>query len=155
MVKYIYTGYSKCGTTTMAEVFRILGFKVCDFQETHLDCGDAWLRFFKDDSLDSEGRIRILREALKNFDVCMDTPCFLYWREILEAFPEAKCVHFERYEDAWTKSIQNQIVANRSFFSWHLPDWVNWVLFKTGLAAPHWDVLMQVRYTVGHFGFKP
>ena len=118
----------------MAEIFRILDFKVCDFQETHLDCGEAWLQFFENATLSKQERIEVIKDALKNFDVCMDTPCFLYWKEILEAFPGAKCIHFERNEDDWIKSIQNQILANASFFSWHLPDWVNWILFKTGMT---------------------
>ena len=36
-LKYIYAGYSKCGTKTMAEVFRTLDFVVHDFEETVVD----------------------------------------------------------------------------------------------------------------------
>ena len=34
MVKFIYAGYAKCGTKTMAAAFRELGFNNYDFEET-------------------------------------------------------------------------------------------------------------------------
>ena len=33
MVKYIYAGFSKCGTKTMAAAFRNMGYSVYDFDE--------------------------------------------------------------------------------------------------------------------------
>ena len=45
-LKYIYAGFSKCGTKTMAKVFRTLGFKVYDFEETILFLGQQFVDFF-------------------------------------------------------------------------------------------------------------
>ena len=55
----------------MAEVFRILGFKVCDFEESMLDCGQMWAEYYNENTSE-ERRIECLREGLKDFDVCMD-----------------------------------------------------------------------------------
>ena len=53
-LKYIYAGYSKCATKTMAEAFRVLGFIVHDFEETILDDMDLWLKFYDEETSDSE-----------------------------------------------------------------------------------------------------
>ena len=37
-LKYIYAGYSKCGTKTVAELFKKLGFRVHDFKESLVKC---------------------------------------------------------------------------------------------------------------------
>jgi len=63
-LQYIYTGYSKCGTKTMAEVFRVLGFKVCDFEETMLDLTTDWIEFI-DGRKTHEERIELLRDDVK------------------------------------------------------------------------------------------
>ena len=47
-LKYIYAGYSKCGTKTMAEVFRTLDFVVHDYEETVVDDFDYWVEFYKE-----------------------------------------------------------------------------------------------------------
>ena len=59
----------------MAEVFRLLDFKVCDWEETMLDCADLWLEFYKGEKSHVE-RINILREMLEDFDACMGAPCY-------------------------------------------------------------------------------
>jgi len=96
----------KCGTKTMAEAFRILGYKVCDFHETGLDCGDAWLDFFNPEN-DAEAKKTILFDMLKDYDIVFDRPAFMYWKELLEVYPEAKCIFFERDEQEWYESYKN------------------------------------------------
>ena len=96
----------KCGTKTMAEAFRILGFKVCDFHETGLDCGEKWLEFF-DNKNDADAKKKILYDMLKDYDIVFDRPAYMYWKEIMEVFPEAKCIFYEREEDDWYKSYKN------------------------------------------------
>ena len=75
-LKYIYAGYMKCGTKTMAEAFRILGYKVCDFHETGLDCGEQWLQFFNNKN-DTVAKKAILYEMLKDYDIVFDRPAYL------------------------------------------------------------------------------
>ena len=106
----------------MAEAFRILGFKVCDFQETFLDSGEAWVRYFSEDISDAQ-KTECIREALSNFDICLDSPCYILWKEIMQAFPNAKCIHYERPEDEWLESMLRQLKKNRSVGIGNLPDW--------------------------------
>merc|ERR1712226_448379 len=107
-LKYIYAGYSKCGTKTIAEVFRILGFVVHDFEETVVDDLDYWLKFYNENTT-TEERKQILYEMYKNVDVVTDAPAFYFWKELMEVFPEAKCIFHEREEKVWFKSFQNQM----------------------------------------------
>ncbi len=39
--------------------------------------------------------MNILREILEPFEVVADEPCCLYWREIMDAFPEARVIIFK------------------------------------------------------------
>jgi len=121
-MKYIYAGYSKCGTKTMAEVFRILGFKVLDSEETLMDCHAVW-NFFKSDKTPEEKR-RHLQETVGEFDVCMDVPYYFIWKEMLEAFPDAKVIFWEREIDAWYISFLNQIAAGHKGFIGYNPEWL-------------------------------
>ena len=66
-------------------------------------------------------------------DVVTDAPPFYFWKELMEIFPEAKCIFFERDEAAWFKSFQNQMdkICERK----KLPDKLNqallWIISPT------------------------
>ena len=87
-----------------------VGFEVCDFEETILDCSKYW-REFNDGRTSHERRIECLREAFQNFDVCMDAPCYIYWQELMQAFPEAKCIFYNQLV-----KIKKRQVPLRIFF---------------------------------------
>ena len=97
-LKYIYAGYSKCGTKTIAKVFRTLGFNVFDYEENTVYLLQEWIAYF-DPKKTKEERIAMLRVMLKDVDVITDQPGFLLWAELMEAFPEAKCIFWERRLD--------------------------------------------------------
>jgi len=130
-LQYIYVGFSKCGTKTFAEVFRTLGFKVCDFEESMLDCGEMWTEYYNNNTTEAR-RIECLKEGFQNFDICLDAPCYLNWKELMIAFPEAKCIFYERPEEQWLKSMLNQLDKNRSVGIGKLPDWCLNFLGYTG-----------------------
>ena len=126
-LKYIYAGYSKCATKTMAEAFRVLGFIVHDFEETILDDMDLWLKFYDEETSDSE-RKQILYDMYKNVDVVTDAPAFFFWKELMEIFPDAKCIFFEREEESWFESYRNQmekICARKN-----LPDPLHYLMLR-------------------------
>ena len=62
-LKYIYAGYSKCGTKTMAKVFKTLGFKVFDYEENCVYLHNEWAAYF-DPKKSKEERIAMLRSKL-------------------------------------------------------------------------------------------
>merc|ERR1712127_521174 len=109
MGQYIYVGFSKCGTKTFAEVFRTLGFKVCDFEESMLDCGEMWNEYYNNNTTEAR-RIECLKEGFQNFDICLDAPCYLNWKELMI----------------------NQLDQNRNVGIGKLPDWCLNFLGYTG-----------------------
>ena len=150
-LKYIYAGYSKCGTKTMAEVFRILGFVVHDFEETILDDMDFWIKFY-DEKTSSEERKNIFYEMYKNVDVVTDAPAFFFWKELMEVFPEAKCIFYEREEKSWFKSFQNQMdkICERK----NLPDPLNNLVLKIVSPTMYKYTKCFSEHLIGHFASR-
>ena len=64
-LKYIYAGYAKTGTKSMAEAFRILGYTVHDAEENLTINLDAWIKFMSP-KYTKEEKIDILREMYKD-----------------------------------------------------------------------------------------
>lgn len=110
-LKFIYCGYSKCGTKTIAEAFRLLDLTVYDFEESILYCSVQWLEFLRPETTRSE-KVQILRSMFKNVDAVTDTPAYIFWELLLEAFPNAKCIFWEREEEQWLKSFMRQMDVN-------------------------------------------
>ena len=54
----------------------------------------------------------------------MDFPHFFLWREILDAFPGAKVIFWERDIDSWYQSFLNQFLMNHEKFNNGLPEWL-------------------------------
>lgn len=125
--KYVYAGYSKCGTKSIAEAFRILGYTVHDWEESVVDCGETWLKFHQHKTGQTrEEKLDILREGLKDFDVFTDMPGHFFWKEILDAFPECKVIFYERPEDEWYASWVKQV---QSMYKLPMPnDWIRNVI---------------------------
>jgi len=121
--KYVYAGYSKCGTKSIAEAFRILGYKVHDYQEAVVDCGETWVKFHQHiNGQTREEKLDILREGLKDFDVFTDLPSHFFWKEIIDAFPDCKVIFYERPEDEWYVSWVKQV---QSMYKLPMPsDWI-------------------------------
>ena len=140
-LQYIYTGYSKCGTKTMAEVFRVLGFKVCDFEETMLDLTTDWIEFI-DGRKTHEERIELLKQMFQDFDACMGAPCYVYWQELMAAFPDAKCIFYQREEHSWAKSCVTQLEKPFKSYPGKLPDWIHTILYSRFYIT--WPVLKAV-----------
>ncbi len=84
-MKVIYAGFSKCGTKTIAEALRLLDYEVYDFLENFEFLGDRWMKIFEE-GCTSE----MLYEMYKDVDAVTDMPCFFFWDELLQAFPDAK-----------------------------------------------------------------
>merc|ERR1711981_1385655 len=99
-VKYIYAGYSKCGTKSM-------GYVVYDFEETFLYTYDHWEKFF--DAKTIKEQKEVLYDMLKDVDVVLDVPYYCFWKELMDVFPDAKCIFWERDEDSWIKSWFKQM----------------------------------------------
>lgn len=125
-MKYVYAGYSKTGTKSVARAFKQLGFRVVDFEETMLFHADQWIELLTP-TTPRKRQYQLLRDMYKDFDVVCDAPAYFFWKEILEVFPEAKCVFYQRKdENTWCVSMKKQY-DEMSILS-PLPDSIMWAL---------------------------
>lgn len=83
-MKAIYIGLTKTGTKTMRSVFARLGFKFVGAEEHVNQYRKQFLKL-----LDEEITPEFLREMYKGVDAIVE-PAFLYWEELLTAFPDVK-----------------------------------------------------------------
>lgn len=103
-MKVIYCGLQKTGTKTMHEVLETLGMKCYDVMENYEFLSDEWFRMMSEG-----GTVDDLRKMFEGVDAVMDIPCAFFWKELSEAFPEAKVIFGARdSEDQWWRSMKNQ-----------------------------------------------
>jgi len=111
-MKVVYAGFSKCGTKTMREAFRILGLEVYDGVENYLFLGNEWNRIFE-----VGGTKEDFYRMFKDVDAVTDIPSYFFWEEIAEAFPDCKLVFKQREStEVWWRSMKAQIRAYDVFF---------------------------------------
>ena len=90
-MKVIFAGFSKTGTKTMADAFRVLGYTCYDSMEHYAYTGDDWLKIYE-----KGGSVDDFRRMFDGVDAVTDVPAAHFWEELHEAFPEAKvrfCCH--------------------------------------------------------------
>ena len=107
-LKYIYAGYSKCGTKTIAAAFRKLGFNVVDYEETMLDYRLRWNDYLHPGTTPAE-KSKIVQKMYESVDIVFDVPHYFLWKELMDAFPDAKCIFWAREEDSWWNSFHKQL----------------------------------------------
>lgn len=130
-LKYIYTGYCKTGTKTIQEAFKILGYKVYDWEENAMYCADAWIQVFSK-TTSSQEKEKLISEMYKDVDVVVEGPNIFYWREILKIFPDCKVIHYQRDEDDWWNSFSKQLNMYNEFN----PGVPNWFIYITLIFIP-------------------
>ena len=112
-MKYIFAGYCKTGTKSIGLAFKSLGYRVYDYEETMIFHCDEWLEILNPNT--PTRRInQLLYQMYKDIDVVCDAPAFLFWEQILQVFPEAKAIFYERDIEKWYPSWvkQNQSLAS-------------------------------------------
>lgn len=109
-LKYIYAGYSKCGTKTIAAAFRKLGFNVVDYEETMLDYRLRWNDYLHPGTTPAE-KSKIVQKMYESVDIVFDVPHYFLWKELMDAFPDAKCIFWAREEDSWWNSFHKQLLS--------------------------------------------
>lgn len=114
-MKFICASYSKTGTKTLASALRLLGLSVHDLPEHISVNGDYWWRILKADDSDIVAKSpEIFKLMYHNIDAVTDSPAFMFWEQILEAFPDAKVILVERDEDKWLASLQKHLKRERT-----------------------------------------
>nr|XP_026694589.1 uncharacterized protein LOC101242321 isoform X2 [Ciona intestinalis] len=103
-MKVIYAGYAKTGTKTMAAVFNEFGYKTYDWLENSWYLGKDWRKILKEG-----GTVADFRRMYEGMDAVVDAPCYTFWEEILEAYPESKIIFSIRDEDDWVRSLKQTL----------------------------------------------
>lgn len=85
-MKVIVIGFSKTGTKSIHAALKKLGYKVYDYEHNFYYLRKEWIKI-----MTSQGGTREdFYNMYKDVDVTMDVPACVFWKEILEAFPDAK-----------------------------------------------------------------
>ena len=106
-MKVICAGMSKTGTKSLAKALRFLGLTVFDVEEQIMTHYDAWRAVFL------EGQAPDFAKMYSEVDAVTDGPSFCFYKEILQAFPEAKVVlNVRENENVWAESFMAE--PNRS-----------------------------------------
>lgn len=109
-------GAPRTGTLTMREAYEILGYaNPYHYASIFENCKDSdmWI-----DALDAKFRPGSGKKAFgkAEFDKLLghsgaitDVPAIIFWRELMEAYPEAKIVLVSRDEEKWLKSMKGLV----------------------------------------------
>lgn len=103
-LQIIGAGLPRTGTLSQKVALELLGFGPCYHMDEVL-ANTALVASWTDAF---EGRVD-WNEMLAGFGASVDWPGSFYWRELLEAYPDAKVLLSVRDGDAWAKSIKTTI----------------------------------------------
>ena len=132
----------------MKHVLQILGYKVYDFPEFCLKTGKQWGDWHQEP--DEHKKTKILQKMYKNVDAVVDMPNYSFWEELMVAFPDAKCIFYERPEDEWMVSFEKQMNSLKDIQ--FIPDKLQmlimyWILFCEG----RFEKQRLIFYSTGSF----
>src|SRR5262249_4216448 len=118
-MKIIGAGLMRTGTMTMQVALERLGYHCYHMREVPQEPGhlNAWHKLVT-------GQAPIDWHTLfHKFDATVDTPACLYYKELLEAFPDAKVVLTVRDPDRWYESLTTLHRSHNSarLVAWGIP----------------------------------
>ncbi|CAK8677575.1 unnamed protein product [Clavelina lepadiformis] len=144
-MKVIVAGYAKTGTKSMVVALSELGYNVYDYLDHFWYHGDKWAKILSS----SGGSIEDFKEMYQSVDAVIDGPPYLFWEEILQAFPDAKVILTTRNEDDWHKSYCRHYKTMKGNFTYTLMQilsptgwkyfkhYNNTVIYRFGLGMRH------------------
>lgn len=108
-LKVIGAGFGRTGTLSMKAALERLGFNKCHHMievlmpddPTQLDYWDAI----------GQGERPGWDDIFDGYEACVDFPSSVYWKELSEAYPDAKVVLTVRDFESWYKSAASTIFA--------------------------------------------
>lgn len=93
--KVFVIGFHKTGTTSLETALEHLGYRVYG--------GDRNLMKFK--NKDRKELLQYIKKLLLNYDAVQDMPWPLFYRELVELYPDAKYILSLRETEAWIDSV--------------------------------------------------
>ncbi|KAK3727958.1 hypothetical protein QZH41_004903 [Actinostola sp. cb2023] len=99
-MKVICAGLLKTGTKSLASALRVLGYTVHDNEEQLVNHLDEYLQAFDGKQMPD------FAAMYADVDAVIASPACFFWKEILDAFPDAKVVLMVRdSEKVWLESL--------------------------------------------------
>src|SRR5262245_29709336 len=133
-MKILGVGLSKTATTSLHRALGILGFRSLHYDDHRLN-----------DILDGSNNHPDFRRY-DDIDAVLDIPSAYFFEELMQAYPECKCILTVRDADQWWKSIERHFnqkspVSSREHnpVKWHIRNY----LFGSSVAH---EFLFRKRY---------
>ena len=100
-MQVIGAGMSRTGTMSTRAALELLGYPCYHMTETARAPGhlDAWNAFLSGNSAMNWANL------LVDYEATVDTPCCLYYQDLVQAFPSAKVLLTLREPEAWYESL--------------------------------------------------
>lgn len=133
-MQVIGSGFGRTGTLSMKRALEELGFGPCYHMEEVLRSPARvaqWHTYATGGGAD-------WHEVFSGFGSAVDFPASVVYRELMEAFPDAKVVHTVRDSDRWYASTHETIYQARSL----TPRWLRWLVPVVGRSSRMIDLLV-------------
>lgn len=107
MLNVIGAGFGRTGTTSLKVALEHLGFGPCFHMYELLakpELMDDWIRL-------ADGETVPWDQVFAGYSSTVDWPGTSYWRELVDAHPEAKVILTDRDADRWYESTYNTIYS--------------------------------------------
>jgi hypothetical protein len=110
-IRVIGAGFGRTGTLSLKFALEKLGFDKCyHMMEVHLH--PSHNRIWRDTA---EGKMPDWQALFEGYQASVDWPSCNFWREQLQAFPDAKVILSRRDPQRWYQSVMNTIwLASKS-----------------------------------------
>ncbi|WFP61575.1 MULTISPECIES: sulfotransferase family protein [unclassified Mesorhizobium] len=105
-IRVIGTGFGRTGTDSMREALTMLGFGPCHHMYevlAHAEQKRLWRALAKGAAPDWD-------RLFAGYKSCVDWPSAHYWRELIEAYPEARVILTWRSPESWWESFAKTIL---------------------------------------------
>ncbi len=113
----IGAGFGRTGTTSLKRALEILGFGPCYHMQTamtRLGHSRFWLRAHARRNAD-------FRRFFRGYGAAIDWPACEFYRELLEAFPDARVILTTRPAEPWYDSVRETLWEIDSALPWWFP----------------------------------
>jgi hypothetical protein len=128
-VKVIGAGFGRTGTLSLRIALEQLGFTRCyhmtEVMSRRHDHAQLWLQRAQGQAVD-------WRQLFEGYEATVDFPACTYYRELMDAFPDAKVLLSVRSAESWYDSARATIHASSSV---PLPVPLRWIPFANAMTT--------------------
>ncbi len=105
MLKVIGAGFGRTGTTSLKVALQALGFPCCHWSD--LPAQPERVRLWE---AVADGQPVAWDDVFNGYQATVDWPGVAFWRELIDAYPDAKVILSVRDPDRWYDSIERRIL---------------------------------------------